>query len=293
MSDSLQYNLARIVRGAVIRLPIGMSTWIARRAGDLFYVFWAKRRRIAFSNLNRVFPNSMLQYKKREIVRESFQHIAISFMELFILRKIKKEAASRFVIEGFEHLEKALVKGRGVVLVISHLGAWEYLAFLFYLTKTKVSVVVKEIENTYFDKEITILRRETGATPIIKRNSVRAILSALRQNQVVAILIDQWAGKEGIWVDFFGNPTSTTSIPARLAKKTGCALVPAYCFRKSSGLYQIQVHALIDFRPEHEAWERETTLQLNQLLEEQIHNYPGQWFWGHRRWKARPADLRA
>lgn len=214
-------------------------------------------------------------------------------MELFILRKMKKEAASRFSIEGYEHLKGALAKRRGVLLVISHLGVWEYLAFLFYLKQMKVSVVVKEMKNIYFDREIDALRRETGAITIAKRNSVKAILSELKQNQVVAILIDQWAGQEGIWVDFFGSPTSTTSIPARLAKKTGCALVPAYCLRKSSGSYQIQVHAPIDFRSEHEAWEQETTLRLNQLLEEQIRNRPGQWFWAHRRWKAKPAHSRA
>jgi len=276
----------------VIRLPIEVSTWMARRAGDVAYLIWTKRRRIAFSNLRRVFADSISARKKRSIVHESFRHAAVSFMELFMLQKIKKEAHSRFTLTGMEHLQTALTKGRGVILVISHLGVWEYLSFLLYLTHTKGSVVVKELKNTYFDQEIDHLRRETGSVPIAKKHSIKTVLSGLRDNQIVAILIDQWAGKEGIWVDFFGSPTSTTSIPARLAKKTGCALIPAYCLRRSPGKYQIQIHPPLNVHPEEERWERQWTSKLNQLLEAQIRSYPEQWLWGHRRWKVQPAHFR-
>ena len=141
----------------------------------------------------------------------------------------KKEAATRFKLLGNEFLEEAFLKEHGVVLVISHLGSWEYLSFLPYFTKRPWSVVVKNIKNPYVDKAIDAMRRVMTVNPISKDNSVRAIFQELKAGHGVAILVDQWAGDDGLWVDFFDTKTSTTSIPARLSEKTGCALVSAYC----------------------------------------------------------------
>ena len=109
----------------------------------------------------------------------------------------------------------------------------------------------------------------------------------LRANHVVGILIDQWAGNKGIWVKFFNEKTSTTSIPARLSQKTGCALVPAYCIRKDSGRYTISIKPEIPLLGGAGDWEQATTDELNRQLEEQILLYPEQWVWSHRRWKGR------
>ena len=111
------------------------------------------------------------------------------------------------------------------------------------------------------------------------------MLLELKKKKLVAILIDQWAGPEGLIVDFFGTPTSTTSIPARLARKTGAALVPGYCVRKSPGFYKIIIRPEVEVETGAEDFERAITVQMNQQLEEQIRAYPDQWLWTHRRWK--------
>ena len=103
----------------------------------------------------------------------------------------------------------------------------------------------------------------------------------------VAIVIDQWAGREGVWVDFFGRATSTTSLPVRLAKKTGCALIPIYCLRKEIGRYEIQLLPAVPVSDDAD-WEIRTTKRLNEILESQIRQYPEQWSWSHRRWKPAP-----
>ena len=114
----------------------------------------------------------------------------------------------------------------------------------------------------------------------------------LRHNHGAAILIDQWAGPEGLWIDFFGRPTSTTSVPSRLANKTGCALVPAYCLRTSPGHYEIRICPEVSWDAGDKDWENQMTLRLNQILEKQIREHPEQWLWGHRRWKEKPSILR-
>lgn len=289
----LQYLLVRFLALLAQAVPVEISHGIACRFGDLSYRILSKRRKIALENINRALGASLPDRRKKEIARAAFQNAALSMMELFTVARIKREAAARFRLIGNEFLEEAFSKGRGVVLVISHLGSWEYLSFLPFFTKRPWSVVVKNIKNPFLDKAIDSMRRVMTVSPISKDSSVRTIFQELKAGHGIAILVDQWAGNEGLWVDFFGMKTSTTSIPARLAKKTGCALVSAYCLRTTPGHYEIRIEKPVIHDMGAEGWESRITRDLNKTLERQITEHPEQWLWGHRRWKDKPETLRA
>ena len=142
------------------------------------------------------------------------------------------------------------------------------------------------------NEAINSMRRVMTVNPISKDNSVRAIFQELKAGHGVAILVDQWAGNDGLWVDFFDTKTSTTSIPARLSEKTGCALVSAYCLRTNPGHYEIHIEKPVVHHMDQPGWEGTVTKDLNQVLERQILAHPEQWLWGHRRWKNKPDNLR-
>ncbi len=272
-------------------LPLSLSSWLAKTVGRLFYFCAGSRRKIALHNLERAYGNTLSLKEKRAIARKSFENTALSILELFLIKKIKKDAAQRFIIKGQENLEAALSEGKGIILITSHLGSWEYLGFLFYLAKIPCSAIVKTLKNKSLDKKIDSLRRET-ITPIPKKNAIRGALTELQENHVVAILIDQWDGSDGLWIDFFGSSTSTTSLPARLAKKTDSVLVPAYCLRKGTGQYEILVLPQVHLPQNQDDWETSVTKRLNEMLESHIRQYPEQWAWTHRRWKAKPETSR-
>ena len=288
----LQYLVVRFLALLATALPVEVSHRIACGFGTLTYWILKKRRKIAFENITGALGNSLPDQRKKEIAQAAFQSAALSMMELFTVEKIKKAAHTRFKLFGNEFLEEAFLKEQGVVLVISHLGSWEYLSFLPYFTKRPWSVVVKNIKNPYLDKAIDSMRRVMTVNPIAKDSSVRAILQELKAGHGVAILVDQWAGDQGLWVDFFNTKTSTTSIPARLSEKTGCALVSAYCLRKAPGHYEIHIEKPIVHNMDQPGWESTVTKDLNEVLERQILGHPEQWLWGHRRWKNKPDSLR-
>ncbi len=288
----LQHLIVKYLALLATVLPVEVSHRIACGFGTLSYWILKKRRKIAVENITHAFGNSISDSKKQAIARSAFQSAALSMMELFVVEKIKKEAAARFKLIGNEFLEEAFSKDQGVVLVISHLGSWEYLSFLPYFTKQPWSVVVKDIKNPYLDKAIDAMRRVMTVNPIAKDSSVRTILQELKAGRGVAILVDQWAGKDGLWVDFFGTKTSTTSIPARLSEKTGCALVSACCLRTTPGHYEIHIEKPIVHDLNEPGWEKTVTQELNEVLERQIKAHPEQWLWGHRRWKEKPHNLR-
>ncbi|HOW87035.1 MAG TPA: lysophospholipid acyltransferase family protein [Candidatus Omnitrophota bacterium] len=292
MNYRLQYWAVRLLAALATLFPVEVTDWVTRRFGDLSYLILSKRRKIAFENITYAFGSALPDNRKKQITRSAFQSAALSMTELFTVRKIKKTARDRFKLFGNESLEKAFAEKKGVVLVISHLGSWEYLSFLPFLTGQPWSVVVKDIKNPYLNEAINDMRRVMTVNPISKDSSIRTVLSELKKGRGVAILIDQWAGREGLWTEFFGEKTSTTSIPARLAEKTGCALVPAYCLRKEPGRYEIHAEKAVAWDRNRPDWETVLTEQLNGILERQIRQYPEQWLWGHRRWKEMPATVR-
>lgn len=269
-------------------IPLPLSGWIVSRIANFYFMCSPKRRKITLRNLDLAYGNALTQSRKSAIARRSFENQALSILELFIIKKIKKDAASRFSIAGQQHFDDAIARGKGIVFVASHLGSWEYIGFPGYLKQYPHAVIVKNVRNPRLNKEIDALRREAGTLPIPKDvSALRQTLAELRKNHGVAIIIDQWAGQEGSWVSFFGAETSTTSLPARLAGKTGCALVPIFCLRKTIGRYLIEMLPAVEL-PEGPEWEARMTRRLNETLESQIRKYPEQWSWSHRRWRPRP-----
>lgn len=271
--------------------PLPWISGAARGFGDIAFALMPKRRRTALENLDRAFGSSKSDEEKKKIARASFQHMALAMIELFLVSRVLKHQEKHFKLVGGENLQAARDKGKGILFIISHIGSWEYLSFLHFLTGIYCYAVVKDIRNPYLDKTVNDCRRKIGLTPVQKKSSSKKMFTVLRENQLVAILMDQWSGPEGLWLPFFGHETSTTSIAARLAKKTGAAMVPGRCVRVGEWQYEVQLDPEIPLR-EGENWERETTLDLSRHLEEQIRRYPEQWTWGHKRWKPKPAASR-
>lgn len=291
MGYLLEFCAVKILFFILNFVPLSLSGWIIKRVGDLFYYVSSKRRNIAFDNLTIAYGDTLSVAQKRKIARKCFESSALSILELILIKKIKRNASARFTTTGKQYYEAALSRGKGVIFVASHLGSWEYIAFAGYLSQVPHAVIVKKIKNTYLDKMIDGLRREIDTVPIPKINAIRQTLAELHKNFTVAVVIDQWDGSDGMWIDFFGKDTSTASLPARLAQKTGCALIPIFCLRKEVGRYDIQVLPEVPLSTGPD-WEAETTKRLNKILESQIRQYPEQWSWGHRRWKPKPLSNR-
>lgn len=286
-----EYVLVRIIIAALYVCPLPFVSWMARRFGDIAYLLMVKRRKVALSNLDRAFGPAVSNEEKARYARDSFRHMALSLVELLLVSRVAAHPERHFRIQGQEHLEKARKKGCGILFIISHLGSWEYLAFLHFLTKINCYVVVKDIRNPYLDTLINDCRRKASLTPVPKKNSARKIFSILKDNDLAAILMDQWSGPEGLWIPFFGQETSTTSIAVRIAKKTGAVMVPGRCVRVGEWKYSVEIDPEICLK-EGPDWEAETTAAINLHLENQIRRYPSQWTWGHKRWKPKPSASR-
>jgi KDO2-lipid IV(A) lauroyltransferase len=188
--------------------------------------------------------------------------------------------------EGFEHYQAAKARGKGVLFATAHLGNWELSAFSHALLTEPMNVVVRSLDNPRLDALVKRYRSLSGNRILDKKDFLRSILQALSKNEPVGILIDQNTLPEhGAFVPFFGIPASTGTTFAKLAAKTGAAVIPGYLLWNAE-----RRKFLLHFDPVFPMSGDTTadTAALAAHFESVIRRYPDQWLWLHRRWKSRP-----
>lgn len=287
----LQYWTLEIF-GFVLRiLPQRLSLRIGAVLGSLVFLLGI-RRSVALSNLKRVFPN--LEEKWRwKTAKALYRNLGRNLAELLRSPGISRTDILNLVeFRGREHFDRVLKEGRGAILITAHFGNWELYGAAIASAGYPISVVVYPQHNRWVDDRLNGIRRSKGVEVIYKRDAAREIFRALRQNRLVAVLIDQDAGADGIFCDFLGHPASTPRGPALLAYKTGSPLIPGAIVRKENDKHIGYIHSIIypNSKKPAEAEVRRITSELNAIISGYVMEHPDHWYWVHRRWKTRPPD---
>lgn len=190
--------------------------------------------------------------------------------------------------EGLSHYGQAKARGRGVLVATAHLGNWEFSAFAHALLTEPMAVVVRPMDNPRLDELITCYRTMSGNQVLGRgQDFLRPLVETLRANGAVGILVDQnVTADRGVFVDFFGRKACVDAGLARLAHRTGAAVVPGYAlWSEEEGRYVLHFEEEIPLTGDAVA----DTQAVQARLEAAIRRAPDQWLWIHRRWKTRPA----
>lgn len=239
-------------------------------------------RRTARENLTFAMPELSAAERERVIDRvfESIGRVLAGFARF--PRITRKSAGECIRVEGYEHVKAALAQGRGVIVATGHLGNWELSAFAFALLYQPMYVVVRPLDNPLMDSLVERYRCLSGNQSIGKRDYLRGILEALRSNELVGILADQHT-QDGVPVDFFGRPAAATPGIARIAAKTGAAIIPGFAlWLKEERKYVLRFYPRVEVTGDAGA----DTARVQKAIESAIREYPDQWLWIHRRWKS-------
>jgi Kdo2-lipid IVA lauroyltransferase/acyltransferase len=191
------------------------------------------------------------------------------------------------VIDGFENFDAARRRGKGVIFLTGHMSAWELSSFAQALYGYPLHFLVRPVSNRRIDELINGYRCLSGNRPIEKNRSARAILKTLGEAGTVGILMDHnTAIEEGVFVNFFGIPASTTSGLARLALRTDAAVVPGFLIWDGARRkYRLRFEAAVELSRsgDEEADVLENTQRFTSVIEEQVRRHPDQWLWVHKR----------
>ncbi len=186
-------------------------------------------------------------------------------------------------VENVEAMKAALARGRGVVMVISHIGNWELFAQLtHYLPGWKTSTVYQPLGNRLIDEHIKQTRARCGVVPFDRKDGFNAPVKYLREGGLVGVLVDQHAGDGGVWTPIFGRLASTSPLAATLAVRTGAELVPVAIHSDGPARWRVVVSEPIT---RGNLGAESLTAEINVALEKQIRVSPRDWFWVHNRWK--------
>ena len=262
------------------RLFIGLSR--------LFYHLVSRQRMIALYNLRRAFPEKSDE-EITKIALGVYRNMAIVAAEFFDLPELTREKLEEIMeVEGLEHCEKALAKGRGLLLFSAHFGNWELEAVAVSLLVKPAVVVYRPLDSPILESLVSRVRSVSGNIPIPKENAMRSMLRTLKKNGIIGILIDQnTAWYEGVFVDYFGRPACTTNGLALLALHSGAPVLPAYLIRMQDGRYRLVIEPEMELinTGNRDADVIANTQLFTKIIEKTVRQWPEQWLWVHQRWK--------
>ena len=208
------------------------------------------------------------------------------FSEYVHLKNFKNDSLQKyFSIEGLDHLKNIKKSGEKVVFISGHFNNFELMAMQIEKAGVDCAAIYRPLNNPYLNSIMETIRiRDICKNQIKKgRAGTREIIRYLSKGTSIALMIDQRV-REGSNIDFFGNPATTTTIPAQLITKYSCDLIPVYIERKKKFYFKMYISEPIKVDKNKSI--DEITLYLNKVLEKMITKNVDQWIWTHDRWKS-------
>jgi KDO2-lipid IV(A) lauroyltransferase len=248
-------------------MPRKLAFRAAQVASWMGFQLATRQRNSGLRNLAMTMPG-LSAAECESILRACFDNLGRLLVEFSHFPDLNKSNISDYVVyEGFENFSEGVRRGKGVIFLTGHFGAWELSSFAHSIYGYPMKFVVREIDNP----------------------RVESLISGYR---TVGILMDQnTVREEGVFADFFGIPAATTPSVATFALRTGAAVIPGFLIWDET----LRKHRL-HFDPPLELIQTgdraadilENTRRFNKVLENYIRKNPDQWLWIHRRWKTRP-----
>jgi KDO2-lipid IV(A) lauroyltransferase len=289
----------RFVYG-LVRLMIATSGAVPRKTwlrlcgglGSLAYHFATETRTLTRKHLCMAFPEKTNREIDR-LARSTFKMLGKNAGDILRSSRIKdlKGLEEFLITEGLENYEAAHAKGKGVIFLTCHLGAFDLQITNMAMRGLNPNIIGTPLKDKKLNELLWNYRNLHGAIPIARGKETFRMIKILKSGGSVALLIDQDTKVKTVFVDFFGKQAATPAGATILALKTGAAVVPTYIYLGEDELQHMQILPEIPMivTGDEEEDIRMNTQMLTRFIEEKIRKHPEQWVWMHERWKTRPA----
>ena len=255
-----------------------LGDFIGRLFGPIF-----RSKKLIENNLEQSGIVDKKNYNK--IISKIYGNYGRILAEYPFLKEFRNNKLNKFIeIDGIENLNKIRREKRRAVFISGHFNNFELMALQIEKAGINLCAIYRPLNNLFLNKTMEEIRENFICKNQIKkgRSGTRQIIENLKKGNSVALMIDQRV-REGIKINFFGKPASTTTIPAQLIKKYKCDLVPIYIERRKNNYFKMFVSEPIKIGNNKSI--KEITEHLNKILEKMILKNVDQWIWTHDRWK--------
>ena len=293
----------RSVRYGVVYWCLRFMIWIARLMprqswlrfcgwiGSLAWHFAKSTRALTLKHLRMAFPEKT-ERQISELAKGNFRMLGKNAGDILRSSRVKNldQLETFLVTEGLEHYDHAHQKGKGVIFLTCHLGAFDLQITNMAMRGLNPNIIGTPLKDKRLNDLLWNYRNLHGAIAIERGKETFRLIKVLKSGGSVALLIDQDTRVKSIFVDFFGMPAATPVGATVLALKTGAAVVPTYIYLDDDGLQHMhvlpEIQMTVTGNEENDV--RYNTQVLTDFIEQTIRQHPEQWVWMHERWKTKP-----
>jgi KDO2-lipid IV(A) lauroyltransferase len=289
----LDFFLLWLLFQAARPLPRPWALAVGRGLGDFVWSVVRFRRAIVLDNIRHAFGEERGEAGVRAIARAFYRNLGMTLLEFLKLPHLKPgEIDSLVDVEGVEHLRAVERAGGGAIFVSGHFGNWEYMGARSATLGIPVSFIVKTQHNAQVDRMQNRIRTGAGIGIIRTGASIKDMIRSLKQGGLIAMLADQDAGKDGVFVEFLGRQASVLKGAGYLSWRLNVPLVTCFIFRQPDGRHLAVVDPPV--QPDRNLGQDEAVRRLTEhhvrCLEAAVRRAPDHYYWVHRRWKTRPPE---
>lgn len=288
MKNRLEYIVFNLFSGFFRLLGLNLSRKFSTVIAYFFFYFIPIRKQVVIRNLQNAFPEKKMSDIKK-LAFNTYKSFALSLVEIMYLPYIEQQN----LIDAVECANPELIvekynEGKGIILLSSHFGNWEFIAISVAMQiGIPFSVIVKPLRNPYVFEWMNKARTKFGNEIVPLGISIRKTYQTLKEKKIVAMVADQRGPREGVRVIFFGRKVPVYTGPASLALKTGAPIICGIPVRQQNYKYHIVlVEIPLNDLPEND---EEKIVEISQrytsYIEKIIRENPEQWLWMHNMWK--------
>ena len=288
LTHRAEYYALRGAVAALDRFGIRRAARIGEWLGALGYRPFGIRRAVVERQVRAAFPE-LDEEKVSRIAKASYESLGRTSIETALLpARSREQVIGMFSrVEGWDVVERAMARGKGILFVTGHLGNWELAGSFVAARGIPLEAVARRMQNPLFDRYLTETRQRIGMSVVHDADAVRRVPRAMREQHAVAFLVDQGAvGLASTWVPFFRRLAKTPRGPAVFALRLGAPVVFGAALRQPDGRYMIGFEEVrTEPTGDREADVDRIVAAYTATLERWVRRAPEQYFWHHRRWK--------
>ncbi|HRK54665.1 MAG TPA: lysophospholipid acyltransferase family protein [Cyclobacteriaceae bacterium] len=275
-------------------IPRRLWLWFCGVLGRIAYTFASKTREQVIFHLGLAYNKEKSLREILDLSKETFKMLGKNAGEVLRARNVKtiKDLDQFLITHGIENFEAATAKGKGVIFLTCHLGAFDLQITNMALRGLKPNIIGTPLKDERLNELLFNYRNAYGAVAVERGKETLRLIKALKTAGSIAILIDQDTRVKSRFVDFFGMKAATPVGATILAMKTGAAIVPTYIYLGDDNMQHMhilpEIPLVLTGDEEHDMVVN--TQNYTTFIEEQVRAHPSQWVWMHERWKTRPGE---
>ena len=274
-------------------LPLKSVVFFSKLLGTLTFYLYRRFRERVISNLSLAFGREKDPKEIRRLAKEIFFHFCLTPLEtIYVAANVFpfERFVLRIEIEGKEHLDAALARGKGAIALGAHFGSFTLLGTRLAVEGYPFNLIVNvgrfpNLWGKLAEYQGTVGQQTISLKPT--STSVKKSINCLRRNEIIYMVADEQQRRGGLPVSFFGQTAFTASGPAIFSVKIGAPILPMFVLRTDKFNRTLVIKGPIEFErttDEKKDIERLTVL-FTKAIEETVRQYPSQWTWLNRRWK--------